>query len=67
MGEKCIVLKHHADAPCLGCHMHTATADHRLGQPNLTGTEGAYKPGGSLSRGGARPPATGDYQAWKPD
>jgi NADH:ubiquinone oxidoreductase subunit len=36
-------------------------------QPNLTGTEGAYKPGGSLSKGGARPPATGDYQAWKPD
>jgi NADH:ubiquinone oxidoreductase subunit len=36
-------------------------------QPNLTGTEGAYKPGGSLSRGAARPPATGDYQAWKPD
>ena len=36
-------------------------------QPNLTGTEGAYKPGGSLSRGGLRPPATGDYQAWKPD
>lgn len=36
-------------------------------QPNLTGTEGAYKPGGSLSRRGLRPPATGDYQAWKPD
>ena len=36
-------------------------------QPNLTGTEGAYKPGGSLSRGASRPPATGDYQAWKPD
>ena len=36
-------------------------------QPNLTGTEEAYKPGGSLSRGGLRPPATGDYQAWKPD
>ena len=36
-------------------------------QPNLTGTEGAYKPGGSLSKGASRPPATGDYQAWKPD
>jgi NADH:ubiquinone oxidoreductase subunit len=36
-------------------------------QPNLTGTEGAYRPDGSLSRGGARPPATGDYQAWKPE
>ena len=36
-------------------------------QPNLTGTEGAYRPSGSLAKGGARPPATGDYQAWKPD
>jgi NADH:ubiquinone oxidoreductase subunit len=36
-------------------------------QPNLTGTGGAYRPDGSLSRGGARPPATGDYQAWKPE
>jgi NADH:ubiquinone oxidoreductase subunit len=36
-------------------------------QPNLTGTEGAYRPQGSLARGGVRPPATGDYQAWKPE
>lgn len=36
-------------------------------QPNLTGTDGAYHPGGSLTRGGVRPPATGDYQPWKPD
>ena len=36
-------------------------------QPNLTGTEGAYRPDGSLAKGGARPPATGDYQAWKPE
>jgi NADH:ubiquinone oxidoreductase subunit len=36
-------------------------------QPNLTGTEGAYRPDGSLKKGGVRPPATGDYQAWKPD
>ena len=36
-------------------------------QPNLTGTGGAYRPSGSLQKGGARPPATGDYQAWKPD
>ena len=36
-------------------------------QPNLTGTEGAYRPDGSLSKSGARPPATGDYQAWKPE
>ena len=37
------------------------------GEQNLTGTEGAYRPGGSLQKGGVRPPATGDYQAWKPD
>ena len=36
-------------------------------QPNLTGTDGAYRPDGSLAKGGIRPPATGDYQAWKPD
>lgn len=35
--------------------------------PNLTGTDGAYRPDGSLARGGVRPAATGDYQAWKPE
>jgi NADH:ubiquinone oxidoreductase subunit len=36
-------------------------------KPNLTGTDGAYRPDGSLARTGTRPPATGDYQAWKPE
>ena len=36
-------------------------------QPNLTGTDMAYRPSGSLLEGGERPPATGDYEAWKPD
>ena len=37
-------------------------------QPNLTGTDGAYRPGRQpVQRSGERPPATGDYQAWKPD
>ena len=36
-------------------------------QPNLTGTDGALRPEGSLQRSGHRPPATGDYQAWKPE
>ena len=36
-------------------------------QPNLTGTDGAYRPEGSLQKSGHRPAATGDYQAWKPD
>jgi NADH:ubiquinone oxidoreductase subunit len=35
-------------------------------KPNLTGTEGAYRPNGSTRAGGARPAATGDYQAWTP-
>lgn len=36
-------------------------------QPNLTGTVRAYRPKGSLARGGVRAAATSDYQAWKPD
>jgi NADH:ubiquinone oxidoreductase subunit len=35
--------------------------------PNLTGTEAAYLPPGALQRGGQRAPATGDYEAWRPE
>ncbi|MDX2233386.1 MAG: NADH:ubiquinone oxidoreductase subunit NDUFA12 [Hyphomonadaceae bacterium] len=35
--------------------------------PNLTGTPGAYRPRGSLARGGGRPRATGDYEPWTPE
>jgi NADH:ubiquinone oxidoreductase subunit len=35
--------------------------------PNLSGTPFAWRPKGSLARGGKRPSATGDYQAWTPD
>jgi NADH:ubiquinone oxidoreductase subunit len=35
--------------------------------PNLTGTPGAYRPKGSLARGGDRAKATGDYEAWTPE
>jgi NADH:ubiquinone oxidoreductase subunit len=35
-------------------------------QQNLTGTNGAYYPPGSILSGGKRDKATGDYQAWKP-
>ena len=35
--------------------------------PNLTGTPFAYRPKGSIARGGERATATGDYQAWKPE
>lgn len=36
-------------------------------EPNLTGTLGAWRPKGSLSRSGVRPRATGDYQPWTPE
>ena len=35
--------------------------------PNLTGTDQAFRPEGSLQKSGRRPAATGDYQAWKPE
>ena len=35
-------------------------------QANMTGTAQAYRPAGSLSMGGVRPAATGDYKAWTP-
>ncbi|GEO81230.1 NADH:ubiquinone oxidoreductase subunit NDUFA12 [Pararhodospirillum oryzae] len=34
--------------------------------PNLTGTPAASVPAGDERRGGQRPAATGDYQAWRP-
>lgn len=33
---------------------------------NMTGTPDAYRPQGSTLKGGTRPAATGDYQAWTP-
>ena len=35
--------------------------------PNLTGTPRAYRPPGSVLRGGRRAPATGDYEPWQPE
>lgn len=35
--------------------------------PNLTGTSLAYRPRGSVLRGGHRAPASGDYQPWRPE
>jgi NADH:ubiquinone oxidoreductase subunit len=35
-------------------------------EPNLTGTPLAWRPPGSILGTGQRPPATGDYEAWKP-
>lgn len=36
-------------------------------EPNLTGTDIAYRPSGALERGGVRAAATGDYEAWSPN
>lgn len=35
--------------------------------PNMTGTPLAYRPPGSALTGAKRPPATGDYEAWRPE
>jgi len=36
-------------------------------RPNMTGTNKAYHPPGSLLSEGTRPKTTGDYEAWTPD
>jgi len=36
-------------------------------EPNLTGTPQAYRPPGSVLRGGHRARATGDYEPWTPE
>ena len=35
--------------------------------PNLTGTVHAWRPKGSIARGGERQKASGDYEAWRPE
>jgi NADH:ubiquinone oxidoreductase subunit len=35
--------------------------------PNLTGTVHAYRPQGSLARGGVRQASSSDYEAWAPE
>jgi NADH:ubiquinone oxidoreductase subunit len=34
---------------------------------NLTGSDGAWRPAGSIRSGGVRAASTGDYSAWTPD
>ena len=38
--------------------------DHK---PNLTGTDGAYHPPGSVFTSAERPRVAGDYEAWQPE
>jgi NADH:ubiquinone oxidoreductase subunit len=35
--------------------------------PNLSGSLGAWRPPGSIARGGERSAAAGDYEAWSPE
>lgn len=44
-----------------------ARAFHKLREPNMTGTEKAYRPSGALEKGGQRAAASGDYEAWAPE
>lgn len=59
-------LHHTTDAPPVGTDgpLYAWQIDH---QPNMTGTPQAYRPPGSILKGGHRAKATGDYEAWKPE
>lgn len=52
------------DAPIHGVERKPWEKDHL---PNLSGTPYAYRPQGSVAKGGQRAAATGDYQAWQPE
>ena len=49
--------------PVEGRKAHSWAKPH---EPNLTGTQAAYRPPGSLAASGERPRATGDYEPWQP-
>jgi NADH:ubiquinone oxidoreductase subunit len=59
-------LHHTTDTAPVGTDgpMYAWQIDH---QPNMTGTPQAYRPPGSLLKGGHRAKASGDYEAWKPE
>lgn len=38
----------------------------KSGQPNLSGTKGAYLPAGHVARGGTHAAAAADYEPWTP-
>ena len=77
-----VIYKNYSEASAIppGWHgwMHhrtdTAPSDEHYGargwqkphQENLTGSAAAYRPKGSMTGAGARPKATGDYDAWTP-
>ena len=57
---------HHTEStppPAGGYDKHVWQLEH---QPNVTGTNHAYRPDGHMLKGGKRKPATGDYEPWNP-
>ena len=55
-------------SPVAGQSAQLVTSDgYSLRLANLTGTPDAYRPPGSLMRGGHRQEAAGDYEPWKPE
>ena len=56
-------LHHLSDAPLDEAQRHAWQQEH---VPNLTGTRAAYRPPGSVLRGGRRKRGTGDYEPWTP-
>ena len=57
---------HHTEStppPAGGYDKHLWQLEH---QPNVTGTNHAYRPDGHMLKGGKRKPATGDYEPWSP-
>ncbi len=58
-------LHHTVDAP-LAQRQAEAKSWQKPHQPNLTGTAGAYRPGGHELQGGARAAAAADYESWRP-
>jgi NADH:ubiquinone oxidoreductase subunit len=59
-------LKHNADRPPSEAPLPVQRWE-KPHVPNLTGTPAAYVPPGHERRGGRRAPATGDYEAWRPE
>ena len=58
-------LHHQTDTPPTA-DKYVAREWERPHRPNMTGTPEAWRPQGSTLKSGARPAATGDYQAWSP-
>ncbi|WP_158808308.1 NADH:ubiquinone oxidoreductase subunit NDUFA12 [Beijerinckia sp. L45] len=59
-------LHHTVDTPPTA-ETYVAKAWQKPHRPNMTGTPEAWRPPGSTLAANARPPASGDYEAWSPE